>query len=145
MAVKSLRLNQRQHQDHELKPARLVTLLGEAHHRTRSGRLHVDLTVTNDAEGPIVDPRPLVFLKAEHGTLTAVRYGLHFPDDPDLTEKDPLVYGMEFTDMAGARWRRIGSAQPTRLVGDDAEITPLVADPHHAQRGRAAACAGDTA
>lgn len=117
------------------------------------------LTVSNDAEGPIVDPRPLVFLKSEDGRLRRVSYGLcgsedgaehrivgghnqqlsfFFPDNPELTESAPLVYGLEFTDMTGLGWWRIGGSQPVRLVGAEAEVEPLAVDPDHGHRERRA-------
>ncbi|WP_327258118.1 hypothetical protein [Streptomyces sp. NBC_01244] len=157
MAAKNLRITARQDKDNELKPARLVTLVGSASREGyRHGDLHVILAVSNDAEGPIVDCRPLIYFAPEGGCREALSYGmcgseddaehrilggqskrfsLHFPADCELGGDAPFLYGLEFTDMAGLRWRRIGGAQPTRLVGADAEVCPLVRDFDHAQRG----------
>ncbi|MEU1661537.1 hypothetical protein ABZ527_36435 [Streptomyces griseofuscus] len=81
---------------------------------------------------------------AEHRIVggDSKHFNLFFPLDPDLTEDAPLVYGLEFTDMTELRWRRIGNAQPVRLIGNEAEVPALAIDLKHDAQERAATCGG---
>lgn len=163
VATKQLHINACQRRDDELKPARLVTVVGALREQDYRGDSppavlrrdqHVELVVTNDAEGPILDVRPLIQLvtendrymvsyglcwtedNAEHRIRSneSKQFDLHLLQDSAYSSCARLVFGLEFTDLTGVRWRRLAGAQPFRLVGKEAAPQPLITDDGHEER-----------
>lgn len=150
----------RDEEDEFLRPARLVTFTTAVFESAdRAGDVHVVMDITNDGDGPVLEPRPRVWLRDDPAdepeelpyTLcspkeeAAVRIGAHTEGQLvlhvpviGLGENDPISCTLEFTDLAGRRWHRAPGDQPVRLLGADAEVRPVVQYATH-EEGRACA------
>ncbi|QDY78139.1 hypothetical protein [Streptomyces qinzhouensis] len=141
--------------DGELRHARLITFTTEVIRSAYGDGVHLTLKIINDGDGPVLEPRPRVWLNdqgqlseelpftlcSEEAEGTTIRvpahagatFVLHVPV-LGLDEEAPLTCTLGFTDMAGLRWRRAPGRQPERLIGPEAQVQPMTTQDHDESR-----------